>query len=77
MSWEVRYSREDRLHTVGSVSADGTWHALKDCANDQEAIDTIHFLNGGNANLLERIATALEEIQKSCADNFVNIGLHR
>jgi hypothetical protein len=45
--WIARYIKEDRMWTVGYEDHFGKWHAFRDCADEQEAADQIHYLNGG------------------------------
>jgi len=45
-----RYSKNDRLWTVGYYEPSGSWHPIADCNSEQAAMRMVNFLNGGNGN---------------------------
>jgi hypothetical protein len=51
---------EPGLWTVGFYSPDGAWHPDSDHDSTEKAAARVHFLNGGEKDLAEKIQAILE-----------------
>jgi len=61
---------EPNLYTVGFYAPTGKWIPESDWSIREEAIEQVHYLNGGGINsntqfILERIAYSVEEIARA------------
>jgi hypothetical protein len=45
--WVFRHIYKDGPYEIGYYSPDGIWHHPIDCKTQSEAMEKVHYLNGG------------------------------
>lgn len=87
--YEVVFSAVDRHYTVGYHDGSGRWHAIKDVADEDEAVSTISVLNGGTGlnttelrlwlegfdNSIARLAVCVSSIMLHVANAAIHLGV--
>lgn len=53
MFYILRYSKEDRIYTVGATDHAGAWLPFRDCGSEEEAFCFINYLNGGSGEVFD------------------------
>jgi hypothetical protein len=62
MSWVYIRSRGEPLWTVGHYDPQDRWQPDSDHASEEKAAERCHYLNGGNADLLQAIYEKLDRL---------------